>query len=484
MNSRIILKKCLTFISSILIITNSFAAIVSDNDGSAFVTKAEFESLKENFANQIQTYNESIDSKIDGAIASYLAGITLEKKIDQDSMINKINDACTDSYISGTTIRKYGYRCMAKSYTVPTTQKPVGAVVNFFVGNILGAEGTNRHGAGWARQGLDVNSRTGLFDVSIPSSGRKNGIYLMVSKYNNKYYADNLLNNITYRYYVTGSGAAATWEGWPPTGSTNDNVTWTFPTFKVEEKEYWKIEIGDASPYWDDATSHGWDNIKVFYGGTYETTENINVVPVTGKISTGTVYGLLTENLTKMTLQESSYNWNLYGFQKFVSRKKTSWYWEEDYNFGKNNNPATTFYFNCHPYMNNLKLSDLIDYNATKTYGEGDVAIYGGLPLFKATNNGIVTMKITFKSVSGSDVYIGLSTSQFSNDETYTIQSDLGLRNASDTKYTSNKFQVNNEYTFVMDVKKDQIVWIKTYDSSSNTGFTGAVTSSIELVSD
>ena len=60
---------------------NSFAAIVSDNDGSAFVTKAEFELLKKNFSNQITNYNTSIDGKIDGAIASYLAGINLNKPI-------------------------------------------------------------------------------------------------------------------------------------------------------------------------------------------------------------------------------------------------------------------------------------------------------------------------------------------------------------------------------------------------------------------
>ena len=56
------------------------AAIISDNDGAAFVTKAEFEALKQNFADQIDNYNTSIDSKIDGAIAYYLAGIKLAKK--------------------------------------------------------------------------------------------------------------------------------------------------------------------------------------------------------------------------------------------------------------------------------------------------------------------------------------------------------------------------------------------------------------------
>ncbi len=53
---------------------------MSDNDGSAFITKAEFDSLKNNFQSQIDKYNTSIDSKIDGAIASYLAGISIAQE--------------------------------------------------------------------------------------------------------------------------------------------------------------------------------------------------------------------------------------------------------------------------------------------------------------------------------------------------------------------------------------------------------------------
>ena len=56
---------------------NCLAAVVSENDGSAFITKAEFDSLKNDFQAQIDKYNTSIDSKIDGAIAAYLAGIQI-----------------------------------------------------------------------------------------------------------------------------------------------------------------------------------------------------------------------------------------------------------------------------------------------------------------------------------------------------------------------------------------------------------------------
>ena len=74
-------KKMTMLILLFIIILNifSYSAIVSDNDGSAFVSKSEFEALKTDFANQINNYQSSIDGKIDGAIASYLAGIKLQK---------------------------------------------------------------------------------------------------------------------------------------------------------------------------------------------------------------------------------------------------------------------------------------------------------------------------------------------------------------------------------------------------------------------
>ena len=73
--STIIVKRILTLFLVVLMSIESFAAVVSDNDGSAFITKAEFDSLKNNFQAQLDAYNTGIDSKIDSAIASYLAGI-------------------------------------------------------------------------------------------------------------------------------------------------------------------------------------------------------------------------------------------------------------------------------------------------------------------------------------------------------------------------------------------------------------------------
>ena len=73
-------KRFFTLLLVVLMSIESIGAVVSDNDGSAFITKAEFDSLKNNFQSQIDQYNTSIDSKIDGSIGSYLAGISLSKK--------------------------------------------------------------------------------------------------------------------------------------------------------------------------------------------------------------------------------------------------------------------------------------------------------------------------------------------------------------------------------------------------------------------
>ena len=75
-----LIKRVISLLLVLIFSIESFAAVVSDNDGSAFITKAEFDSLKNEFQAQIDNYNTSIDAKIDGAIAAYLAGITLKKE--------------------------------------------------------------------------------------------------------------------------------------------------------------------------------------------------------------------------------------------------------------------------------------------------------------------------------------------------------------------------------------------------------------------
>ena len=70
-----ITKKIISLLVVLVLNITSFAA-VGANDGSAFVTKAEFDALVNTFNEQMDDYESNLVSKIDGAVANYLAGLS------------------------------------------------------------------------------------------------------------------------------------------------------------------------------------------------------------------------------------------------------------------------------------------------------------------------------------------------------------------------------------------------------------------------
>ena len=133
---------------------NSFAAIVSDNDGSAFITKAEFDSLKNSFQSQIDQYNTSIDAKIDGAIAAYLAGIKVETETIKSIFTRSWENV---TLINGTKQQTYAYpnisasigifnnRYNEISYDDPLRDWYIGANFDSSVGTLADADIRNAY---------------------------------------------------------------------------------------------------------------------------------------------------------------------------------------------------------------------------------------------------------------------------------------------------------------------------------------------------
>lgn len=100
---------------------NSLAAVVSDNDGSAFITKAEFDALKSDFNSQIINYENSIDGKIDGAIAQYLSGIRLTTRTEENlEKVSSVFEYPLELYMDNTEINVNNYN----SWTYDTCWKP------------------------------------------------------------------------------------------------------------------------------------------------------------------------------------------------------------------------------------------------------------------------------------------------------------------------------------------------------------------------
>lgn len=76
MNSKKLIRKILLIILFAWCV-NTYAAVIGDLSGKAFITKEEFENLKTYFNDQIDNYNNSLTEKIDGTIASYIVGTRL-----------------------------------------------------------------------------------------------------------------------------------------------------------------------------------------------------------------------------------------------------------------------------------------------------------------------------------------------------------------------------------------------------------------------
>ena len=137
-----IFKKVLSLMIIIIFCVDNYAAVVSDNDGSAFVTKAEFEALKEGFNDQIDNYNSSIDSKIDGAIASYLQGIKMAKKVKSPTLVEYAKSNYIYTFDKDNTLEyKFGWPIFwgqfhSMLYTANgSLNREVGILVSFDKGN-------------------------------------------------------------------------------------------------------------------------------------------------------------------------------------------------------------------------------------------------------------------------------------------------------------------------------------------------------------
>ena len=74
-------------------------ATQSSNDGSAFVTKAEFDTLMKNFNENMNIYQADLNAKIDAAIAGYISGLSGETSVGQRSIVNEINPKFVNDWV-------------------------------------------------------------------------------------------------------------------------------------------------------------------------------------------------------------------------------------------------------------------------------------------------------------------------------------------------------------------------------------------------
>lgn len=131
-----IFTKLIAIVCLLTMNINSFAA-VSANDGSAFITKAEFDVLVNTFNEQMDNYEKSLVSKVDGAIANYLASFDNTQTIMLDNYIETAKNASVKNV-------------QFMKFKAPQATKNVDDVIAgiAFYQAYGGGEGDNQNGSG------------------------------------------------------------------------------------------------------------------------------------------------------------------------------------------------------------------------------------------------------------------------------------------------------------------------------------------------
>lgn len=231
-------RKIAAIILVVLMSLDGFAAVVSDNDGAAFITHAEFDSLKNDFINQVTAFETALDDKITNAISAYVANAKQSKKEKR----LKVTSGDTWTFYSNA---EYPTYAEGKPYVHGNSVKGHAANLN----------STNTsHTQDWmaveipGKSAYKTNGGFAKNFVKNVNKGKSNSFA------GERYYAE-------YDGYYTDEGEDITLGGWNGSISTSDwlwttstswtikfNGNWTFTNLALPASLYGGYDIFESNP--------------------------------------------------------------------------------------------------------------------------------------------------------------------------------------------------------------------------------------------
>ncbi len=396
------LKKFLYLLFVVMVPFYSFCAVISDNDGSAFITKAEFDSLKNNFQSQIDQYNNSIDNKIDNAIASYLAGITVESKQNIDSILWNANQ-----------IKKVYF---SDVWAVPTTL--IGDkrdVTSFFwwVFNVATYDSTNR----WrmAHVGmLEAQSQTA--SVATVTIGNEDTI-ISRPEYNSKYgkyYIDNgsfwnIIPKLQVFSFVWHDNISSCTFDWSSTPTVYYDCTAVGLMSNRNSSFRAKNYTTDVTLYGCTSANYTYPNVKITY-----ITSTVDSVKSLSDIANGNNINVLASNQVSGTVKSTlTADWNTTNNTPFATYNCNTQYGWKTVSSHINYGSSGMSVYNMNSWPSNLPTAEFYskkntDLSASTLIHNGwssatgyEINYYSGIPLFTTAKKGVIELPLEFE-VDGS----------------------------------------------------------------------------------
>ena len=490
-------KRLTIFILIFILCINNFAAVVSDNDGSAFVTKSEFDALKNSFASQIENYNNSIEQKIDGAIAAYLAGLRVSTRYVLKSILNDINSKGFN--YNGAA----GFPFTNGSLTITCTEQTPEVYANgtFTYQNLTEVSGnwskSHHTGAGRANYRAKTGAGTAwrfvqlygenclenymnlyeqlIFSITDSPALHDGSNYALAHTYNGSPLNRN--TNLTTESYVAGSNGS-----WQKRSGTGSSATYTNTG----------LSSGNGYTTLSKSIINSINNATQGYAAPID--EISRTTYGYGYRSDATLENLLTKTNPMNSSTDTDNEKVTFNTPLFWSCINGSCPWGTG--ASGQQAPVTTgayehLYWNKQ-YVNTSRfaLTDVNIYGATLSYG-APVKYYHGLPICKNENSlGSLTFSLKPMAVGSGTVAnkVGLCfrTAPFANmspaSDTANNMKNIQYKKQTDDTYTYcnsaggvDNLEPGTTYDFLIeDFPTDTVLWVKPYrvQNSSSTGTT------------
>ena len=410
------IKRILAVLMVIILNATSYAA-VGANDGSAFITKSEFDALVNTFNEQMDTYEGSLVSKIDGSIANYLAGMS-------NVMLLNLTDYATSVANQGSKYVTFYNYPTTDAFTVSNKNNygKAGSFYMKYVGNNAApSQYTNmfrESSAGFERafQYTDFGSKNYLYllmnneTISDSDSGYDgNAAFLQeVESYYNLIYIRNEASGIS---YVAGSAVNSS----TLQSGTNKSHTVSVPnqnkyagTFNnVESTKVGNSTVNTTATISEDWTSNGEQSFK---GAGY---------PSTNKIKSQTLYAVNNANKTYFDGDQQT----ITGCQASNAGGKFYTFNNGNGNYGSYT-ASSGFTWTYKYYWHKIFTTDstkLSNYGASQVINKA-VRLYNGVPLTRVYLPGEVKFNVTVTNTVGNDTYLTISDEPFDNDNRYSTK--------------------------------------------------------------
>lgn len=442
--NKIIIKKIFSLILLLIILSNVvLASAVSDNDGAAFITKAEFDSLKNTFQARLNEYNSGIDNKIESAISAYISGAKEEKTSNLTSILNKINQKFVDS----------------KTLNWPKSQLDMYYKYFINLGMMAGRWTT-------ANSFSQVQYLTGAINApnwrTVGSTSGK-GVYYYGTKTDDGYYVmTNYTNSMPYSSLMGVFTTAGSWDGTDSSISVQSKTFTNVDTtaFSTSDDTWW-FKVAGIEKTINVTKAFGVDD--VFYSPTLNCITGNQLIRDDNSDGTDDdVYFVEATNInvpgnTLIDAQTEYLGYECRGYNSSTGEGVTYKGWTVT------TSANTKLRIYRHKYST-IKRNKILNDDATKA-SNVNVFYYNGLPIFKNVDKkGKITLKLRFSNSGSKQTVFKIQNSPFDN----TALSTTGYT----TLYHVGNLMIANNNALITinidNVQANEMWWIKARPLGSN----------------